>query len=294
MMVRHACQCTPNGGMQAHAQQHSWLLCGMLPGFLVLTMLPGMQAVAHDAEKCAGSTAACHAGSYLGCMVSSMFRGMQASALAAQPSAEMPAPARLVQIAVTAAERQPEVAHPLAELLAIQVSSSASAGASPAVWAECSCCAGEPVWNADVAVSVLARLSTLGGALGSMGLLIRVAAAAAGHSHPNRSSRKEGRPAVTPPRTLPQAVLDERGTVVAQQICAELSLHIRGHGCAPYAAAVRNMRVEQDGRVAQRVGAAAHLLALLLHSLADRDEDTPKVLGDPIVLSGAPPRVSAS
>lgn len=100
-------------------------------------------------------------------------------------------------------------------------------------------------------------------------------------------SEQEAR-ALTPLRTLPQAALDERGTAAAQQISAELSRQIRVQSSAPYAAAVREMGEEQDGKVARRVGAAAHLLALLLHSLAEQDDND--LLGDPAVLSGAPLR----
>ncbi len=78
--------------------------------------------------------------------------------------------------------------------------------------------------------------------------------------------------------------------MAAQQICAELSAQIRVHRSLPYAAAVRDMGKDQDGKVARRVDAAAHLLALLLHSLAEQDDIY--VLGDPAVLSGALQRIS--
>lgn len=74
----------------------------------------------------AGSTAASHGALFRDIDDQQTF-GVQANALAAQPSAKVPAPARLVQIAVTAVERQPEVAYPLARLLSVQVSSRPSA-----------------------------------------------------------------------------------------------------------------------------------------------------------------------
>lgn len=106
--------------------------------------------------------------------------------------------------------------------------------------------------------------------------------------HPSNESRKGGRCSLTPLFARPQAALDEQGTAAAQQICTELSFQVRALNRAPCAAAVREMGADLDGRVARQVGAAAHLLALLLHSLAEQDDND--VLGDPAVLSGAPPR----
>lgn len=208
---------------------------------------------------------------------------MQATALAAQPSAKVPAPARLVQIAVTAVERQPEVAYPFARLLSVQVGSLVQAQLSLLL-------------GGRTAPAVLASLHGMQLSLRACGYLgerLLWAATLSGSwgCRPHASQcqiREQWRFSLKLLRTRPQAALDEQGTAAALQIFVELTAQIRALCPVACAAVVREMGEEPDGKVARRVGATAHLLALLLHSLAEQDDND--VLGDPGVLSGAPPR----